>query len=212
MVVKKRAGPAGGKSQSVRSAPGDENRLGGKPSRNKMESESALETTHLRLRLCLPAQILALIEDPGRFESETGFPAGAGLREMFASGDVSSSWVETLRLAQEPDPWRFGFFVVHQQTGAAIGMAGFKGPPDASGTVEIAYGIAPSFEGRGYATEAAAALVLFAFRRAEASLISAHTLPETNGSTRVLTKCGFRHVGTVVDPEDGTVWRWELSR
>jgi hypothetical protein len=25
----------------------------------------------------------------------------------------------------------------------------------------------------------------------------------------VLAKCGFRHAGTVVDPEDGVVWRWE---
>jgi|SRR6267378_2525891 len=37
----------------------------------------------------------------------------------------------------------------------------------------------------------------------------AHTLPLSNPSTRVLQKCGFRHIGAVVDPEDGPVWRWE---
>jgi len=28
----------------------------------------------------------------------------------------------------------------------------------------------------------------------------------------VLTKCGFRHVADLVDPEDGPVWRWERRR
>ena len=35
---------------------------------------------------------------------------------------------------------------------------------------------------------------------------------EANASTRVLTKCGFRHVGEVMDPEDGLVWRWEKHK
>lgn len=78
--------------------------------------------------------------------------------------------------------------------------------------VEIAYGTVPSFEGRGYATEAAMALVRFARETADVTLIRAHTLPETNASTSVLTKCGFRHTDDVIDPEDGPVWRWELPR
>ena len=90
-----------------------------------------------------------------------------------------------------------------------IGTAGFKGPPDRTGVVEIAYGIVPSFEGQGYATEAAAALVGFAFASDDVRLVCAHTLPASNASTRVLLKCGFRHTGTVFDPDDGPVWRWE---
>jgi ribosomal-protein-alanine N-acetyltransferase len=51
----------------------------------------------------------------------------------------------------------------------------------------------------------------FALASGQVQLVRAHTLPEVNASTRVLLKCGFRHVGTVVDPDDGPVWRWELS-
>src|SRR6266511_3814277 len=58
-----------------------------------------------------------------------------------------------------------------------IGNAGFKGPPDPGGMVEIAYGIVPGFEGRGFATEAATALVTFAFASGLVRLIRAHTLP-----------------------------------
>lgn len=148
----------------------------------------------------------------GAFEHVAGFPAAAGLRELFASGEVSPDWLAALRASHEPDPWRHGFFLIHRGARAAIGSAGFKGPPDSSGTVEIAYGIAPSFAGQGYATEAAGALVGFAFATPLVVLVRAHTLPEANASTRVLAKCGFHHVESVVDPDDGPVWRWERGR
>ena len=172
----------------------------------------SLETLHLSLQPCDPAHILVLIEEPERFNQATGLPAASGLREMFAGDDVSAEWLARLRASGGPDPWRHGFFVVHRDVGAVIGMAAFKGPPDSNGTVEIAYGIAPRFEGQGFATEAAGALTAFAFDTPTVELVIAHTLPAANASTRVLTKCGFRFVGDVVDPEDGPVWRWERIR
>jgi len=68
--------------------------------------------------------------------------------------------------------------------------------------VEIAYGVVPSCEGRGYATEAARARIHFATGDPRVKRIRAHTRPEANASTRVLAKCGFVYVGPVVDPED----------
>src|SRR5205085_256855 len=97
-------------------------------------------------------------------------------------------------------------------TDVAIGQCGFKGPPDGEGCVEIAYGIDPEHRGNGYATEAAGALVQYAFASDLVRVVRAHTLPELNASTRVLSKCGFRNVGEVVDPDDGLVWRWEIRR
>ena len=75
--------------------------------------------------------------------------------------------------------------------------------------VEIAYGVAPDHQGNGYATEAAEALVAYAFSSGKVRVVRAHTFLEANASTRVLAKCGFRRVGEVSDPEDGPVWRWE---
>lgn len=169
----------------------------------------SLETSRLTLLPCAPEQLLALIDQPRRFEELTGFPAADGLREFFVSGDVSPKWLAALRSAAGPDPWRHGFFVIDRERRCVIGSAGFKGPPDSAGMIEIAYGIVPSSEGRGYATEAAMALVRFASGIGEVRLIRAHTLPVANASTRVLLKCGFRHTDSVVDPEDGPVWRWE---
>jgi ribosomal-protein-alanine N-acetyltransferase len=112
-------------------------------------------------------------------------------------------------VSPEWDPWSRSFRVVHRETGALAGSCGFKGPP-ADGMVEIAYAIAPDMQGKGFATEAARALVDFAFGSGDVRVVRAHTLPETNASTRVLAKCGFTHVGEVIDPEDGRVWRFEL--
>jgi RimJ/RimL family protein N-acetyltransferase len=172
----------------------------------------ALETLRLTLVPSSPQQILTLIDQPERFEEVADLYPAEGLRAGFVSEDVSPAWLAALRASSGPDPWRHGFFVVHRETRAAIGSAGFKGPPSVSGVVEIAYGIVPSFRGQGYATEAATALVAFAFASAQVQLVRAHTWPVTNASTRVLTKCGFRCTGTVVDPDDGPVWRWERGR
>jgi ribosomal-protein-alanine N-acetyltransferase len=173
---------------------------------------SSLGTGQLRFEPYTPAQLVALIEDVHRFEDLTGFFPADGLREFFVSGEIDASWLASLRQSRDPDPWRFGFAVIHEEARSVIGMASFKGPPDSEGSVEVAYAIAPAFEGRGYATRAARALVDFAFGSASVERVRAHTLPTPNASTRVLAKCGFEHVGDVVDPSDGPVWRWELSR
>jgi RimJ/RimL family protein N-acetyltransferase len=78
--------------------------------------------------------------------------------------------------------------------------------------VEIAYGVVADSRGRGFATEIAAALVSYALASAAVDIVRAHTLPEAKASQRVLAKCGFQHVGEVVDPEDGLVWRFERRR
>jgi RimJ/RimL family protein N-acetyltransferase len=54
-------------------------------------------------------------------------------------------------------------------------------------------------------------LVELARRSAAVRRVIAHTLPETNASTRVLEKVGMTFVGEVMDPEDGRVWRWQVQ-
>ena len=172
-----------------------------------------LETERLTLVAWAPDHLLALFGQPDRFEAISGYPLDAGLRGLYVSGAVSPVWLAALQKAAggPADPWRYGFGCVEKQSGVVIATAGFKGPPDADGMVEIAYGVAPTRQGQGFATEAAGALLRFAAADARVRLLRAHTLPEANASTHVLRKCGFVHVGPVVDPEDGPVWRWERS-
>ena len=172
----------------------------------------SLETPHLTLILADPRHILKLIQGQSSFQDIVGIPAATGFRSMYTGNEVSSEWVKSLRSSSGPDAWRYGYFVVHRELAEVIGAAGFKGPPDSEGIVEIAYGIAPDFEGQGYATQAAQALLRFALDSPNVTLVLAHTAHSNIGSHRVLEKSAFKNVGEVNDPEDGPVMRWEYRR
>ena len=123
---------------------------------------------------------------------------------------LSPDWLA--RIDATADAWTLGFAMVHRATAMKVGSCGFKGPPDAVGMVEIAYGVAPDHQGKGYATEAAEALVAFAFEHEQVRVVRAHTFADANASARVLARCGLHRIGEVNDPEDGWVWRWEIHR
>ncbi len=171
-----------------------------------------IETANLQLFPFSPKHLLALIDGVEQFKESFGLGAAEGLREFFVSDEVSPNWLAQLRASESADPWVHGFAIVDKQSNLVIGSIGFKGAPDEAGMVEIAYGVVPVFQGRGFATEAAAAGVSFAFDNSKVCLIRAHTLPENLPSSRVLEKCGFTYRGQVIDPEDGLVWRWERNR
>ena len=126
--------------------------------------------------------------------------------------EVSPAWLARARAASTVDPWLFRFSATDRDAGAVRGGCGFKGPPDADGVVEITYGVDPAHQKRGYAMEAAQALVAFAFGSGLVRVVRAHTRPGNVASERVLAKCGFERIGEVIDPEDGQVWRWERTR
>jgi [ribosomal protein S5]-alanine N-acetyltransferase len=121
---------------------------------------------------------------------------------------LSADWMARFQASTAADPWMHGFRVEHRVSGDVVGTCSFKGPP-ADGVVEVAYGVAPDQQGKGYATEATQALVAYAFAFVDVRVVRAHTLPESIASKRVLAKCGFRYVGEIIDPEDGLVCRFE---
>jgi RimJ/RimL family protein N-acetyltransferase len=125
--------------------------------------------------------------------------------------ELSSDWLAQLD-APGVDLWTLGFTMVNKVSGAVVGSCGFKGPPGPAGLVEIAYGVSPDQQGKGFATEVAETLVAYAFGDHRVRSVCAHTLAAGNASARVLTRCGFRPFGEVIDPDDGPVWRWERKR
>jgi RimJ/RimL family protein N-acetyltransferase len=125
-----------------------------------------------------------------------------------AARELLVQTVEFLAREPRPDPW--GSYLGYAGE-TAVATGAFKGAPDATGTVEIAYMTFPAHEGKGYARAMVPTLYSLAIEHG-ASLVVAHTLPEENASNRALRASGFAFAGEVSDPEDGLVWRWEKSR
>lgn len=158
-----------------------------------------------------PGHLRTLLEGVEAYECRFEIKVAEGVREFLAGPEVSAEFLARLKESAAPDPWKDGFAIFHNADNVIIGLCGFAGPPGADGTVEIAYGIAPGYQNRGYAGETAQELVAFALASGRVRTVCAHTLPENNASTRVLKKCGFTRTGEVTHPDDGLVWRWEMQ-
>lgn len=91
--------------------------------------------------------------------------------------------------------------MVSQQHGV-VGHCGFHGPPEMIGRAEIGYTVFEPFRGQGFAKEAAAALVDWAFDQGQ-SEVYASVSPDNAPSLAVVKSVGFKQVGTQEDEVDG---------
>ena len=75
-----------------------------------------------------------------------------------------------------------------------IGDCGTHGPADAEGSIEVGYGLAPRYRGRGFGTELVAALTRWLLVQPGVRRVRARTHVANLPSRRVLEKAGFRQV------------------
>ncbi|GFE24610.1 hypothetical protein Sliba_50630 [Streptomyces nigrescens] len=80
--------------------------------------------------------------------------------------------------------------ILERDGGRVVGAIGLFWPPS-DGSLEIGYGIVPSRRGRGYASEAARALVAFAFTAPGVHTVCADVELSNPASGRVLEKAGL---------------------
>lgn len=77
-----------------------------------------------------------------------------------------------------------------------VGSVVFHGHPGNDGLAEIAYGVEEASQGQGYATEAVAASLVWAFAQPGVRVVQAATFAWHLPSLRVIEKCGMARVGT----------------
>ena len=132
-------------------------------------------------------------------------------REAFRDAigaEVPDNWPPELyestamRVAQDQlqDPAEHGWSIWYllsrkQEVRQVMGISGFRGKPDEAGSVEIGYSVLRQFHARGYATEAVARLVTWAFSHQNVTEVTAETLPHLKQSIRVMEKNGLIFAG-----------------
>lgn len=117
-------------------------------------------------------------------------------------------WLWEIRLDQvrrSPGhaPWLVRAAVLEPDR-VVVGHAGFHGPPDSSGMVEIGYTIVPEHRGKGYSHLVLSALLSQAAASKEVTTVRATISPDNLPSLKVVTAAQFGHVGEQWDEVDGT--------
>jgi RimJ/RimL family protein N-acetyltransferase len=149
-------------------------------------------------------QVALLIEEPARFPERYGLDLVDG---FLAFPEALPATREALTAGMAPE-W-FSHLIVDPDAAEVVGLGGYTGPPE-EGVVEVGYSVAPARRGRGHASAATQAWIASARERGVTRVI-AHTLAEEGPSTAVLRRCGFARVAELEDPDDGPLWRWEVS-
>ena len=149
-----------------------------------------LETERLRLRpftLADEPAVFALASDPEiarfvRFEAHT------------TPADTRAFLELAFEHYHHGDP--FAWAIVLREEGRLIGSCGFVSQAIERRSAEIGYWLGKPYWGRGYAVEAAQALVRFGFERMGLERVEAKCFLENRASQRVIEKLGMKLEGT----------------
>lgn len=91
-----------------------------------------------------------------------------------------------------------------------VGRAGYHGPPDEAGMVEIGYAVDPAFRRRGYARAALEALLARAAGEPGVRTVRVSISPDNAPSLALVAQYGFLEVGEQWDEEDGLETIYEI--
>lgn len=118
-------------------------------------------------------------------------------------------WKEALKTDPSFEMW--GGTMIDRSGRVAVGQMTLRPLLGDPGVVELGYGVNPTCWGRGYATEAARALVQWALEEPRIHRIASACLEDNIASIRVLEKVGFTRTGEEMDDE-GRFILWEYLR
>ena len=96
---------------------------------------------------------------------------------------------------------KFQLAITMPESKGLIGNCGIRRKPDNECEADFGYELAPEYWGRGYATEAALAIVAFGFRDLELHRVSASCIADNVASANVLEKVGLQREGRLRESE-----------
>jgi ribosomal-protein-alanine N-acetyltransferase len=119
--------------------------------------------------------------------------------------DTLPKILNNLSIVESPTGFE-SWMIIKKDTLEIIGDLGFKGFNDAEGNIDIGYGIIKEERQKGYATEAVAALIQWAFSNEFVKEITARCLIDNTSSIHLLKKCKFTEIS-----KDNEMLYWALQ-
>lgn len=151
-----------------------------------------------RLQLCLT--------DLPALESELGLSISREVITKRVQRAFQMKIEKMVKLEEAHHSWQTYWLIIISTENVGAGLAGFKGVPDASGSTEIGYGIALSYQNLGYMSEAIKTLVEWAFGQPSCNKVTASEVGNP-ASRRLLEKLGAHLVA-----EDEASSSWEFTQ
>ncbi|MEX2582341.1 MAG: GNAT family N-acetyltransferase [Gemmatimonadota bacterium] len=96
---------------------------------------------------------------------------------------------------------RFQLAITLADTGAIIGNVGVRAEVPGALSADLGFELDARYWGRGYATEAAAAMLEFGFEQLDLHRLVAHCIADNTASARVLERIGMRQEGRLRQSE-----------
>jgi RimJ/RimL family protein N-acetyltransferase len=135
------------------------------------------------------------------------------LSEYFVTPEWRGTWrMRSEQVEQDPASaaWVTGV-IWDEHRRLAVGRAGYHGPPDQSGMVEIGYAVDPAYRRRGYARAALEALLRRAADEPRVTTARVTISPGNTASYALASQYGFVEVGEQWDEEDGLEVIYEVA-
>jgi RimJ/RimL family protein N-acetyltransferase len=174
----------------------------------------AIRSDRLDLVSLSPAVIEAVFDGrPEEAERQLGFRVPGGFPDDDLEGLLRLR-LGQMQSAPHSQQWLVRALVLREE-GTMVGHAGFHGQPGTTGLdpgkAEIGYTVFKPFRGRGYATEAAVALMDWAEEEGIHQFVFSIG-PWNAPSLAIARKLGFTQTGEQWDEEDGLELVFELDR
>lgn len=126
---------------------------------------------------------------------------------------LQDTWLWSLRLGQIAEAPESASWLVRatlRDGGVVVGRAGFHGPPDERGMVEIGYEVLPEHRRQGLGMATATALIEEAAGNPDVTVVRASVSPDNEPSLAIVRRLGFTQVGEQIDEIDGLELVFEL--
>jgi RimJ/RimL family protein N-acetyltransferase len=138
--------------------------------------------------------------------------AGVELAAYFVADRARRLWRRRLdQVATDPGSARWiARAAVAEPEGVVVGYAGFHGPPDEAGMVEVGYSVVPEFRRQGYARAMLAELLRRAVAEPAVRTVRATISPGNAASLATIAGFGFVEAGEQWDDEDGLELIFEI--